>query len=139
MSVFEPSVASEGNRINKVSFFTPECATRDAVGIRVTLKGGQEDIVLSSADSRKEVKHGDMVSRATYVCLRHDGGKLVRMLMGNGTGFKADGVEIRAQEDADVSLQQQDGDWYYTASRPCVIQIAGKSRKVKAASKPCLL
>ena len=139
VSVFEPSVASEGNRINKVSFFTPECATRDAVGIRVTLKGGREDIVLSSADSRKEVKHGDMVSRATYVCLRHDGGKLVRMLMGNGTGFKADGVEIRAQEDADVSLQQQDGDWYYTASRPCVIQIAGKSRKVKAASKPCLL
>ena len=88
VSVFEPSVASEGNRIDKVSFFTPECATRDAVGIRVTLKGGQEDIVLSSADSRKEVRHGDMVSRATYVCLRHDGGKLVRMLMGNGTGHR---------------------------------------------------
>ena len=139
VSVFEPSVASEGNRIDKVAFFTPECATRDAVGIRVTLKGGEEDIVLSSVDSRKEVRHEDMVSRATYVCLRHEGGKLVRMLMGNGTGFKADGVEIRAQEGADVSLQWQDGGWYYTASRPCVIQIAGKSRKVKAASEPCLL
>ena len=77
-----------------------------------------------------------MVSRAAYVCLRREGGRLVRLLMGDGEGFCAEGVEIRAEGKADVSLQAKGGEWYYTASRPCTIRIAGESRRVEPSASP---
>ena len=136
VSVFEPSAGAEGNRVAGVAFFTPESETHDAVGIRVALKDGQEDVVLSSTDGAKEVRHAGMVSRAAYVCLRREGGRLVRLLMGDGEGFCAEGVEIRAEGKADVSLQAKGGEWYYTASRPCTIRIAGESRRVEPSASP---
>ena len=44
VSVFEPSVSSEGNSVSRVDFVRPEGAD-DAAGIEVTLKDGRKDFI----------------------------------------------------------------------------------------------
>ncbi|MCD8318269.1 MAG: heparinase II/III-family protein [Paraprevotella sp.] len=136
VSVFEPSVSGEGNLIANVDFFTPESLGRDAVGIHVKLKNGQEDWILSSVDSVREVRHEAMSVRAVYSCLRREDGKPVRLFMGHGLLFKAEGVDIRTEREADVSLQRRDTEWYYTTSAPCTIRFDGCKRKVEATDRP---
>ncbi len=136
VSVFEPSVASEGNCVSKVDFPAIESKGNDAVAITVTLRDGRKDFILSSASCGEEIRSGKMETRASYVCLREDHGRPVRLLIGNGLLFRAEGLEIRSSAPVDVTLQKKDGEWYYTASGPCRIKCGGKSGKVGATNKP---
>ena len=136
VSVFEPSTATEGSRIEKVAFFVPESRSKDAAGITVRLKDGQTDVILSSADCSEAVKGEGLCAKASYVFRRSAGGLAQRLLMGNGTWFEADGVRIQAEEPTDVSLCNVDGEWYYTAGKPCTIMIGDTSREVKATDTP---
>ena len=136
VSVFEPSVSSEGNRIEHVDFFTPESEDKDAVGITVSLKNGRQDMILSSAHAEKEIRHGEMSVRAAYMCLQRKEGRPERLFMGDGLSFHAADVEIRADEAADVSLEKRGEEWYYTASCPCTIVVDGKEVRVEASDTP---
>ena len=136
VSVFEPSTSTGGNRIEKVEFFTPESEGKDAAGILVSLKDGRKDMILSSADAEKEIRHEGMAARATYVCLQRKEGRPVRFFMGDGLSFRADDVEVRADEAADVSLEKRGEDWYYTASSPCAIVVDGKEIRVASSDTP---
>ena len=57
VAVYEPSDSQEPSEIECVEFFTPE--EKDAVGIRVKLKSGRTDTIISTPE-RYEVKSGDV-------------------------------------------------------------------------------
>ena len=48
VAIYEPSDSNEPSEISKVEFFTPE--GQDAVGIKVTLKNGRTDLIVSTPD-----------------------------------------------------------------------------------------
>lgn len=135
VSVFEPSVSSEGNFVSRVDFVRPEGAD-DAAGIEVTLKDGRKDFILSATSCDKETGRGKMKARASYACLREKDGTPVRLLLGHGLLFLSEGIEVRSSEPVDVSMERKGGVWYYTASRPCEIKCGGKTKKVKATDCP---
>ena len=135
VSVFEPSVSSEGNSVSRVDFVRPEGAD-DAAGIEVTLKDGRKDFILSATSCDKETGWGKMKARASYACLREKDGTPVRLLLGHGLLFLSEGIEVRSSEPVDVSMERKGGVWYYTASRPCEIKCGGKTKKVKATDCP---
>ena len=135
VSVFEPSVSSEGNSVSRVDFVRPEGAD-DAAGIEVTLKDGRKDLILSATSCDKETGWGKMKARASYACLREKDGTPVRLLLGHGLLFLSEGIEVRSSEPVDVSMERKGGVWYYTASRPCEIKCGGKTKKVKATDCP---
>ena len=135
VSVFEPSVSSEGNFVSRVDFVRPEGAD-DAAGIEVTLKDGRKDFILSATSCDKETGWGKMKARASYACLREKDGTPVRLLLGHGLLFLSEGIEVRSSEPVDVSMERKGGVWYYTASRPCEIKCGGKTKKVKATDCP---
>ena len=135
VSVFEPSVSSEGNSVSRVDFVRPEGAD-DAAGIEVTLKDGRKDFILSATSCDKETGWGKMKARASYACLREKDGTPVRLLLGHGLQFLSEGIEVRSSEPVDVSMERKGGAWYYTASRPCEIKCGGKTKKVKATDCP---
>ena len=135
VSVFEPSVSSEGNFVSRVDFVRPEGAD-DAAGIEVTLKDGRKDFILSATSCDKETGGGKMKARASYACLREKDGTPVRLLLGHGLLFLSEGIEVRSSEPVDVSMERKGGVWYYTASRPCEIKCGGKTKKVKATDCP---
>ena len=59
VAIFEPSDINEPSEISKVEFFTPEGP--DAVGIRVTLKNGRTDIIVSTPDHYKVTSNGKTI------------------------------------------------------------------------------
>lgn len=59
VAIFEPSDSNEPSEISKVEFFTPEGP--DAVGIRVTLKNGRTDIIVSTPDHYKVTSNGKTI------------------------------------------------------------------------------
>lgn len=135
VSVFEPSVSSEGNFVSRVDFVRPEGAD-DAAGIEVTLKDGRKDFILSATSCDKETGWGKVKARASYACLREKDGRPVRLLLGHGLQFLSEGIKVRSSEPVDVSMERKGGVWYYTASRPCEIKCGGKTKKVKATDCP---
>lgn len=135
VSVFEPSIASDGNRIAGVSFFTPG-KKEDVVGVEVALRDGRKDYIFSSANDEAAMEHEGMSVKAVYACVSLSGGKPSRLFLGNGTLFKGYGVDIRSKESADVSLENRNGVWYYTASVPCTVIVDGKKHKLKATDTP---
>ena len=48
VAIFEPSDTGESSEIQSVEFFTPE--GKDAVGIKVYLKNGRTDVIISTPD-----------------------------------------------------------------------------------------
>ncbi len=63
VAVFEPSDSREPSDIQSVEFFTP--SEPDAVGIRVTLKNGRVDTVISTPDRYQVVSDGKTVISQT--------------------------------------------------------------------------
>lgn len=61
VAVYEPSDSDEPSEIQSVEFFSPR--GRDAVGIKVTLKSGRQDIIVSTPDSYKLTIDGKTVLR----------------------------------------------------------------------------
>ena len=59
VAVFEPSDSQEPSEIDRVDFFTPE--GKDAVGIKVTLKSGRVDVIISTPDHYKVTSNGVII------------------------------------------------------------------------------
>ena len=59
VAVYEPSDSQEPSEIKKVEFFTPK--GKDAVGIRVTLKSGRVDVIVSTPSSYKVSSNGKTI------------------------------------------------------------------------------
>ncbi len=63
VAVFEPSDSNEPSEIERVEFFTPE--GKDAVGIKVTLKNGRTDIIVSTPSRYEVTSDGQTTMTAT--------------------------------------------------------------------------
>lgn len=59
VAVFEPSDSNEPSEIASVVFFTPE--EPDAVGIKVTLKSGRVDVIISTPSHYKATSNGAVI------------------------------------------------------------------------------
>ena len=59
VAVFEPSDSQEPSEIKKVEFFTPK--GKDAVGIKVTLKSGRVDVIVSTPDHYTVTSNGKTI------------------------------------------------------------------------------
>ena len=59
VAVFEPSDSQEPSEIKKVEFFTPK--GKDAVGIKVTLKSGRVDVIVSTPDHYTVTSNGKSI------------------------------------------------------------------------------
>ena len=59
VAIYEPSDSSEPSEISKVEFFTPQ--EKDAVGIKVTLKSGRIDTIVSTPQHYKVISNGKIL------------------------------------------------------------------------------
>ncbi len=59
VAVFEPSDTNEPSEIEKVEFFTPK--EPDAVGIKVTLKNGREDVIVATPEHYRVTSNGKTI------------------------------------------------------------------------------
>ena len=59
VAIYEPSDSSEPSEISKVEFFTPQ--EKEAVGIKVTLKSGRIDTIVSTPQHYKVISNGKIL------------------------------------------------------------------------------
>ena len=59
VAIYEPSDSNEPSEISKVEFFTPK--GKDAIGIKVTLKNGRTDVIVSTPEHYKVTSNGQTI------------------------------------------------------------------------------
>ena len=135
-AVFEPSAASEPGRIEQVTF--PEVKSADGgshVAIRVNLKDGSEDIILSSDDACAECNTGELRTKAVYALWRSEQGESRLLFLGGGTLMVTPDATIEAEEAADIMLKRSGNKWQYTATKPCRITVGNKTYNISTSDK----
>lgn len=141
VAIYEPSSQREPSLIAGVDYPSVSGDVPGShVGIRVSLKDGRTDHILSSDRPEHPCAMGELKAAATYAFWREGlagGGSLC--CLGNGTLLQTPVVTVRADKPVDVLLEQRADGWYYVSTGKCVVWIGGKKHRLEASSDlmPC--
>ena len=108
-----------------------EVASGSNVAVKVNLKNGNCDLILSSDANTDIYRTENVETKSTYSICRTKEGSPVLVFMGNGTYYKGSGVEIKTSVPGDVLLYSDADGWKYTSSVDSEIMILGKSYKLE--------
>ena len=123
VAIYEPSTDNEPGTIANVSYPEVQSSLSSAVAIRVMHKNGREDYILSSDKAEELCQSGNMNAKATYALWSEIDGKDLLLFMGNGTKLEIPSLSIVCDKPTDVLLEKKDGDWWYTASNTCTLEV----------------
>ncbi len=128
VSVFEPTTEKEGKSIQSIRSFEVAGVSPDFVGLIVKSKAGRTDYIFSSVKD-ENVSYNNMVANGTYAVISENG-KDFTLFLGNGTYIQGKGYTIQANEKANVILEFQNGEYYFTCDKPVMIKTA-KGKEIK--------
>lgn len=136
VAVYEPSSVEEPEQIRSVEF--PEVASRgegSRVAVRIGLKDGRCDLLVSSDNSGHECAVDGMTVKATYALWRRaaDGSNEL-FFLGNGTRMQVPGMSLKAGQAVSVLLERRADGWHYEASASCRLVLGGRAYSLKAGS-----
>lgn len=133
VSIFEPVTKSSPSAISSVEYpsVKSECGSGSNVAVKVNLKNGNCDLILSSDANTDICSSENAETKSTYSICRTKEGSPVLVFMGNGTYYKNSGVEIKTSVPGDVLLYSDADGWKYTSSVDFEIMILGKSYKLE--------
>ena len=133
VSIFEPVTKSSPSTISSVEYpsVKSEVASGSNVAVKVNLKNGNCDLILSSDANTDIYRTENVETKSTYSICRTKEGSPVLVFMGNGTYYKGSGVEIKTSVPGDVLLYSDADGWKYTSSVDSEIMILGKSYKLE--------
>lgn len=133
VSIFEPVTKSSPSVISSVEYpsVKSEVASGSNVAVKVNLKNGNCDLILSSDANTDIYRTENVETKSTYSICRTKEGSPVLVFMGNGTYYKGSGVEIKTSVPGDVLLYSDADGWKYTSSVDFEIMILGKSYKLE--------
>ena len=136
VAVYEPSSVTEPEQIRMVSF--PKVESREGgshVAVRVDLKDGRRDLLLSSDQAGHECVVGDLKAKAAYALWRcAEDGNNELFFLGDGTQMQVPGMSLKAKQNVTVLLERRMDGWYYEASSPCRLVLDGHTYKLEATS-----
>ncbi len=139
VAIYEPSTDNEPGTIANVSYPEVQSSSSSAIAIRVMHKNGREDYILSSDKADELCQSGNMNAKATYALWSEIEGKDLLLFMGNGTKLEIPSLSIVCDKPTDVLLEKKDGDWWYTASNTCTLEINKAKYKLTPTVKPLKL
>ena len=133
VSIFEPVTKSSPSVISSVEypFVASDSKSNSDVAIKVNLKNGSQDLILSSDNNADVYSSESVETKSTYSICRTKEGSPVLVFMGNGTYYKGSGVEIKTSVPGDVLLYSDSDGWKYTSSVDFEIVVLGKSYKLE--------
>lgn len=133
VSIFEPVTKSSPSTISSVEYpsVKSEVASGSNVAVKVNLKNGNCDLILSSDANSYLCSSEDAETKSTYSICRTKEGSPVLVFMGNGTYYKGSGIEIKTSVPGDVLLYSDSDGWKYTSSVDFEIVVLGKSYKLE--------
>ena len=133
VSIFEPVTKLSPSAISSVEYpsVKSEVASGSNVAVKVNLKNGNCDLILSSDANTDIYRTENVETKSTYSICRTKEGSPVLVFMGNGTYYKGSGVEIKTSVPGDVLLYSDADGWKYTSSVDFEIMILGKSYKLE--------
>ena len=141
VSIFEPVTKSSPSAINSVEYpsVKSEGGSGSNVAVKVNLKNGNCDLILSSDANSYLCSSEDAETKSTYSICRTKEGSPVLVFMGNGTYYKCGVMEIRASVPGDVLVYTENGKWKCTSSSDAVITVGGVSHEVRAGEGEVIL
>ena len=133
VSIFEPVTKSSPSVISSVEypFVASDSKSNSDVAIKVNLKNGSQDLILSSDNNADVYSSESVETKSTYSICRTKEGSPVLVFMGNGTYYKGSGIEIKTSVPGDVLLYSDSDGWKYTSSVDFEIVVLGKSYKLE--------
>lgn len=136
VSIFEPVTKSSPSAINSVEYpsVKSEGGSGSNVAVKVNLKNGNCDLILSSDANSYLCSSEDAETKSTYSICRTKEGSPVLVFMGNGTYYKCGVMEIRASVPGDVLVYLDKDGWKYTSTSDIEIMMLGKNYKLEKAT-----
>lgn len=134
VSIFEPVTKSSPSAIASVEYpsVVSDGQSGSDVAIKVNLKDGSQDLILSSDSNEHVCSTGNIQTKSSYSICRTKDGSPVLVFMGNGTYFKGAGIEIKSETSADVLVYRENGEWKYTSSTAVYVNISGHNYDLKS-------
>lgn len=134
VSIFEPVTKSSPSAIASVEYpsVVSDGQSDSDVAIKVNLKDGNQDLILSSDSNEHVCSTGNIQTKSSYSICRTKDGSPVLVFMGNGTYFKGAGIEIKSETSADVLVYRENGEWKYTSSTAVYVNISGHNYDLKS-------
>lgn len=134
VSIFEPVTKSSPSVIASVEYpsVVSDSQSGSDVAIRVNLKDGSQDLILSSDSNEHVCSIGNIQTKSSYSICRTKDGSPVLVFMGNGTYFKGDSIEIKSERPANVLVYRENGEWKYTSSTAAYVNISGHNYDLKS-------
>ena len=133
VAVFEPSTTSQPAAVQSIRSFQPVSASPDFVGLEITGRAGDKQIIFADAAGKKPVIHHDLSCTGTYGVIAEDSKGLQYLFLGHGTKISKGGYSIAAKTagTAAALCRENDG-WYITTSQPVTVtvpqeRLAGKT------------
>lgn len=120
--VFEPSTSSQPAAVQSIKHFHPVNAPQDFVGMEISSRAGNKQIVFADAGGKKQITYNDQSCVGTYAVISETNTGLQYLFLGNGTKLSKGGYSITAKGgNASAALAKEGGEWYMTASQPVTI------------------
>lgn len=134
VTIFEPVTKSSPSVIASVEYpsVVSDGQSGSDVAIKVNLKDGSQDLILSSDSNEHVCSTGNIQTKSSYSICRTKDGSPVLVFMGNGTYFKGAGIEIKSETSADVLVYRENGEWKYTSSTAVYVNISGHNYDLKS-------
>lgn len=134
VTIFEPVTKSSPSVIASVEYpsVVSDGQSGSDVAIKVNLKDGSQDLILSSDSNEHVCSTGNIQTKSSYSICRTKDGSPVLVFMGNGTYFKGAGIVIKSETSADVLVYRENGEWKYTSSTAVYVNISGHNYDLKS-------
>ena len=133
VAVYEPSSVNEPELIRSVNFPSVSADQPGShIGIRVELKDGSQDLILSSDQATHACSMGEMLAKASYALWRSSKEGDSLFFMGNGTQMQTPALRLQADSPISILLERREDGWHYEASAPCQLTLNGRTYKLKA-------
>ena len=136
VAIYEPTTDGEPGTIASVSYPAVQSSSSSTVAIQVSHKDGRKDMILSSDKTDEICQSEKMKAKATYAIWSSKGNNTLMAFMGNGTELETPSLRLVCDSPADVLLENNEGNWWYTSSQTCMLVMDGKEMKLLPTEKP---
>jgi hypothetical protein len=122
--VFEPSTTTQPVSVQSIQSFHPASAPPGFVGLEITGRAGDKQMVFADAAGKKIVTHKDLSCTGTYGVVSENSNGLQYLFLGHGTKISKGSYSITTKTAGTAAaLCHESGAWYVTASHPVTITV----------------
>jgi hypothetical protein len=131
VSVYEPFTSGKGKSISSISSFEDENKNVEFVGLNIIHKSGRKDLIFSSKN-KALAKYRNVATDASYGLVANENNGDFTLFIGNGKEMKANGIVISSEKEANIVLEQENGQLYLHNDVAITISFNGKENKFES-------